>query len=125
MSDAYSTAIASPSPNIRRRRPANGLRLFGDADLRTSRGRRFKELALSIADEAGGAGSLSDTRLSLVRVAATMLTEGEQLLTRAVAGERVDPSLLLRINAAAGAALDRLGLNKDRNHEPRPISGGL
>ena len=96
-------AITSP-------KPANTRRLLDGVDARTARGRRFKDLALSIAAEAGGAARLSPQRVSLVRCAAMMLAQSEALLTQAISGERVDPDLLVRLNAAASNALDRLGL---------------
>ena len=71
MFDATSTAITPP-------KRASTRRLFAGVDGRTSHGRRFRDLARSIAAAVEDAG-LSDTRLSLVRCAAMMLTESETL----------------------------------------------
>jgi len=73
MLDASLTAITPPDRiNTRRRVPANDPRRLAGTDGRTTQGRRFRDLVLSLADQLGGVDRLSGAQFCLVRAAAAL-----------------------------------------------------
>jgi len=97
---------------------SNGTRLHqdGSIDGRTAAARRFRDLTLSLAKEAGGMESLSEGQRALVRSAASLMLRLEQQQAAMAKGEVVDPDLLIRLNSEARRAL---GMLERRAPEPK------
>jgi hypothetical protein len=75
--------------------------------------RKYREIALAMADEAGGLDKLTAPTMALIRQAASMTLKIEDMTMRAVAGEDVDLDDITRasnsLNRIVGR-LDRIGI---------------
>jgi hypothetical protein len=74
--------------------------------------RQYREIALALADEAGGLDKLSAPTMASIRRAANMTVKLEDMTTKAVAGEDVDLEQLTRFSNVLGRELQRLGIKK-------------
>jgi hypothetical protein len=95
-----------------RSRVTNGKDLLANVDGRTAAARRYRDLCLSLADDLGGASSLTTAQSALVRQAAAMIVQSEKLQSDVLRGEIVDVEQLTRLANAATRILTRLGLKK-------------
>ncbi len=81
--------------------------------------RRYRDVAMALADDCGGQDKLSEPSKILVRQAAAMTVQVEGLQSKIVAGEDVDMEQMTRLANVLGRTLQRLGLKKPR---PTPAS---
>jgi hypothetical protein len=87
------------------------LKLSG-IDGRSRGGRRFRDLMRGYAAELGGLEKVSEPQRALCAQAATLQVQVEALQSRVVAGDAVDPELLVRTGNVQLRALAALGLRK-------------
>lgn len=111
---ARSSAIANP---IADRKPSKG----GAVDGRTLVARRRRELIDIYTSALGGAASLSEGQRLDIRRAAELVTLAEAERAKAMRGEPVDLSALIRVEGAADRAVRRLGI-KPGSTQPKPES---
>jgi len=74
--------------------------------------RRYREVAVAIADDLGGPDKLSEPTKILVRQAASLTLQVESLQSKIVSGEDVDAEQLVRLSNVLGRTLQRLGLKR-------------
>ena len=103
---------AAERSRIPRSRITNGKRLLVGVDGRTEAGRRYRDLTMSLADDLGGAATLTEAQRALVRQAAAMIVQSEKLQGEVLRGEVVDSEQLVRLANAATRILSRLGLKR-------------
>jgi hypothetical protein len=106
-----SHAIANRSQTLRSR-ITNGSQLLAGVDGRTANARRYRDLCLSLADDLGGAATLTEAQSALVRQAAAMIVQSEKLQGEVLRGELTDSEQLVRLCNSATRILTRLGLKK-------------
>ncbi len=99
-------------PSRLRSRLTNGLHALPGVDGRSVDARRYRDLAIAFADEAGGAANLSEAEQALVRQAAALTMQAEKLQGAAVRGEDVDLEQMTRLSNSATRALTRLGVKR-------------
>jgi hypothetical protein len=102
-----------------RSRITNGKQLLANVDGRTADARRYRDLCTSLADDLGGAASLTEAQRALVRQAAAMIVQSETLQGAVLRGELVDSEQLVRLCNAATRILSRLGVKRERRN-PTP-----
>jgi hypothetical protein len=95
-----------------RSRVTNGSQLLAGVDGRTAAARRYRDLCMSLADDLGGASTLTEAQSALVRQAAAMIVQSEKLQGEVLRGEVVDSEQLVRLANAATRILSRLGLKR-------------
>jgi len=84
-------------------------------DLRTSLGRRYRDLFSQMCEDAGGPENLSVGKLELIRGAATLMLSIESMSELAGAGDAsFDVILFGMLLDRLGRVLDRVGLNIKR-----------
>jgi hypothetical protein len=71
------------------------------------------------ADELGGIGALSEPQRALCAQAAVLTVQTEALQSRVIAGDAIDPELIVRTSNVQLRALAALGLKKG----PREAAG--
>jgi hypothetical protein len=81
-------------------------------DGRSRGGRRFRDLVHAYAGDVGGIGAVTEAQRSLITQAASLQISVEALQARMVAGEAVDPEVLVRLANVQLRALAALGLRK-------------
>jgi hypothetical protein len=106
-----SQLAAERSPTVRSR-ITNGKQLLANIDGRTADARRYRDLAVSLADDLGGASGLTEAQRALVRQAAAMIVQSERLQSAVLRGELVDVEQLTRLANAATRILSRLGIKR-------------
>jgi hypothetical protein len=74
--------------------------------------RQYREIALALADEAGGLDKLTAPTMASIRQAANMSVQLGHMTSKAVAGEAVDLEQLTRLSNVLGRTLQRLGIKK-------------
>jgi hypothetical protein len=111
MLESQTTAARSPTV---RSRITNGKDLLANVDGRTADARRYRDLAVSLADDLGGAANLTEAQRALVRQAAAMIVQSERLQSAVLRGELVDIEQLTRLANAATRILSRLGIKRER-----------
>jgi hypothetical protein len=74
--------------------------------------RRYRDVAIALADDLGGQDKLSEPTKILVRHAAALTVQVEGLQSKVVAGEDVDAEQLVRLSNVLGRTLQRLGLKR-------------
>jgi hypothetical protein len=83
--------------------------MFDGFDGRSAEARRFRDLMLAYADDAGGAAVLTEAQRGLVRSAAMLTMQAERLQAAMLAGEAVDLGQQLKIANTLSRTLSRLG----------------
>ncbi len=84
--------------------------------------RRYRDVAIALADDLGGQDKLSEPAKILVRQASALTVQVEGLQSKIVAGEEVDTEQLVRLSNVLGRTLQRLGLKRQaRAREPSLI----
>ena len=82
--------------------------------------RRYRDVAIALADDLGGQNKLSEPSKILVRQAAALTVQVENLQSKIVAGEDVDLEQLTRLSNALSRMLHRLGLRKPQCEANKP-----
>jgi hypothetical protein len=95
----------APISPTNKSRVTNG-RLLINVDLRTSAGRRYRDLCRAFESEIGGA--LTESDRAIVRQAAGLTLKSEQLQEAIIRGEVIDETLAIRLAGAASRALAKL-----------------
>lgn len=80
--------------------------------------RRYREVAMALADDHGGPDALDEPTRVLIRQAAGLTVEAENMQRRIARGEAVDHEDLVRITRVLAMLLHRLGIKKAA--KPRP-----
>ena len=78
-------------------------------DGRSMVARRYRDVAIALADDIGGQDKLSESSKILVRQAAAMTVQVEGLQSKIVSGEDGDLEQLTRLSNVLGRTLQRLG----------------
>jgi hypothetical protein len=84
--------------------------------------RRYRDVAIALADDLGGQDRLSEPSKILVRQAAALTVQVETLQTKIVSGEDVNLEQLTRLSNVLGRTLQRLGLRKPRARPASPLA---
>jgi hypothetical protein len=105
------------SPRLRSR-VSNGSKMVAGVDGRSVEARRYRDLTMSLADDLGGAATLTEAQRALVRQAAAMIVQSENLQGEVLRGEVVDSEQLVRLANAATRILTRLGLKRTIAQQP-------
>jgi hypothetical protein len=100
-------------------------------DGRSMIARRYRDVAIALADDLGGQDKLSEPSRILVRQAAALTVQVEGLQTKIVSGEDVNLEQLTRLSNVLGRTLQRLGLKRAKpkptsplvEHFSRPLAG--
>jgi hypothetical protein len=116
-SPAVRDALAE-RPSRQRSRVTNGSKLIAGVDGRTAEARRFKDVAVSLADDLGGAAALTEAQRALVKQAASLVVQSESLQGAMLRGEAISDEQMTRVANALGRTLNRLGLRKPRAKVP-------
>jgi hypothetical protein len=116
-----SPAIASRPLTVRSATTNDPLLLRG-VDGRSVVARRYRDVAIALADDLGGQDKLSESSKILVRQAAALTVQVENLQSTIVAGEDVDLEQLTRLSNVLGRTLQRLGLRKPRARPTSPLA---
>jgi hypothetical protein len=88
--------------------------LLRGVDGRSMVARRYRDVAIALADDLGGQDKLSEPSKILVRQAAAMTVQVESLQSKIVSGEDVNLEQLTRLSNVLGRTLQRLGLKRPR-----------
>ena len=78
-------------------------------DGRSAVARRYRDVAIALADDLGGQDTLDEASKVLVRQAAALTVQTETMHSKVVAGEVVDDEQLTRLSNALSRTLQRLG----------------
>jgi predicted ABC-type transport system involved in lysophospholipase L1 biosynthesis ATPase subunit len=103
--------VASRAPTTRSR-ITNGKQMLAGIDGRSAEARRYRDLAMSFADDLGGAACLTEAQRALVFQAASLVVQSEALNGAMIRGELVDVEQQTRVANALGRTLNRLGIRK-------------
>jgi hypothetical protein len=96
--------------------------LLRGVDGRSMVARRYRDVAIALADDLGGQDRLSEPSKILVRQAAAMAVQVEGLQSKIVSGEDVDIEQLTRLSNVLGRTLQRLGIKKPRAKPSSPLA---
>lgn len=116
--EAASAGTAKRPLTVRSKATNDPLMLRG-VDGRSVVARRYRDVAIALADDLGGQDRLSEPTKILVRQAAALTVQVESLQAKIVTGEDVDLEQLTRLSNVLGRTLQRLGLKKP---PPKPSS---
>jgi hypothetical protein len=111
-----------PRPLTVRSATTNDPLLLRGVDGRSVVPRRYRDVAIALADDLGGQDRLSEPSKILVRQAAAMTVQVESLQSKIVAGEDVNLEQLTRLSNVLGRTLQRLGLRKPRAKPTGPLA---
>jgi hypothetical protein len=96
-----------------RSRVTNGTKLFVSAtDERSPWARRYRDLVGLFAEDAGGAASLSELKMGLIRRAAALQIECERMEGILAEGGKVDIDLLARTSSHLRRIAETIGLDR-------------
>jgi hypothetical protein len=115
-----SPAVAVRPLTVRSALTNDPLALRG-VDGRSMAARRYRDVAIALADDLGGQDKLSEPSKILVRQAAAMTVQVESLQSKIVAGEDVNLEQLTRLSNVLGRTLQRLGLKRQAPWPTSPI----
>jgi hypothetical protein len=101
-----------------RSRVTNGSKMIAGVDGRSAEARRYRDLAMSFADDLGGAAVLTEAQRTLVFQAAALVVQSEALNGAMIRGESVDVEQQTRVANALGRTLNRLGIRKRPSPAP-------
>jgi hypothetical protein len=96
-----------------------GIELPRGVDTRTKASRRF--IALVTAYEAELGGSLTEADKALVKQAAALTLQTEQLQADIISGAKVDPDTLIRVSSEARRILTKLKTKKSKPAAPTSL----
>lgn len=103
--------VASRAPTTRSR-ITNGKQLLANIDGRSAEARRYRDLAMSFADDLGGSACLTEAQRALVRQAAALSVQSERLQGAMLRGEEVSDEQMTRVANSLARTLQRLGIRK-------------
>jgi hypothetical protein len=106
-----SSSVAERPLTVRSATTNDPLLLRG-VDGRSMVARRYRDVAIALADDLGGQDKLSEPSKILVRQAAALTVQVEGLQSKIVSGEDVDVEQLTRLSNALSRMLHRLGLKR-------------
>jgi hypothetical protein len=106
-----SPAMAARPLTVRSALTNDPLKLRG-IDGRSVDARRYRDVAIALADDLGGQDKLNESSKILVRQAAALTVQVEGLQSKIVAGGAIDLEQLTRLSNVLGRTLHRLGLRK-------------
>jgi hypothetical protein len=106
-----SPAMAARPLTVRSALTNDPLKLRG-IDGRSVDARRYRDVAIALADDLGGQDKLNESSKILVRQAAALTVQVEGLQSKIVAGGDVDLEQLTRLSNVLGRTLQRLGIRK-------------
>jgi hypothetical protein len=110
--------MTADRPSRTRSAISNDILKLPGVDGRSASGRRFRDLVIAFCGEVGGVDSLTEPQRALVAQAATLTITVERLQARLIAGEAIDPEMIVRTANVQIRALQALGLKKaERNAE--------
>src|SRR3984885_1469450 len=118
MFEAVESSPLAPRPMTGRSAVTNDPLLLRGVDGRSIVARRYRDVAIALADDLGGQDKLSEPSKILVRQAAAMTVQVEALQSRIVGGEEVNLEQLTRVSNVLGRTLQRLGLKKPHRKQP-------
>ena len=95
-----------------RSRVTNGADVLPDVDGRSAVARRFRDIATAIAIDQGGADSLSEARLQLIRRFAASAVLAEQVEARLARGEEIDLAEHAQLCSNLVRLAQRIGLGR-------------
>ena len=116
-SSAESPAMASRPLTVRSALTNDPLKLRG-IDGRSVDARRYRDVAIALADDLGGQDKLNESCKILVRQAAALTVQVEGLQSKIVAGGDVDLEQLTRLSNVLGRTLQRLGIKRRASPVP-------
>lgn len=111
-----------PRPLTVRSAVTNDPLLLRGVDGRSMVARRYRDVAIALADDLGGQDKLSEPSKILVRQAAALTVQVEGLQSKIVAGEDIELEQLTRLSNVLGRTLQRLGLKKPRARPTTPLA---
>jgi hypothetical protein len=103
--------VAPRAPTLRSR-VTNGSKMIAGVDGRSADARRYRDLAMSFADDLGGAAVLTEAQRALVRQAAALSVKSEKLQGDMISGKDVSDEQLTRVCNSLSRTLNRLGIKK-------------
>jgi hypothetical protein len=103
-----SPAMAARPLTVRSALTNDPLKLRG-IDGRSVDARRYRDVAIALADDLGGQDKLNESSKILVRQAAALTVQVEGLQSKIVAGGAIDMEQLTRLSNVLGRTLSRLG----------------
>ena len=129
MFDPSTTASASShdlgAPAVRasrlRSRVTNGTKLVAGVDGRSADARRYRDVAMALADDLGGASSLSEAQRALVSQAAALTVQSERMQGAMLRGEPLDVEQQTRVANVLARTLSRLGIKRRVQEPPRLV----
>lgn len=115
--NTHSSSAAVSRTN--RSKVTNGSAMLVGIDGRSATARRYRDIAMALADDLGGAGSLSEPEQALVRQAAALSVKAEEQQASIVRGEDIDPEQLVRLTNSLTRIMGRLGIKRrQKTHIP-------
>jgi hypothetical protein len=105
-----------------RSRVTNGSKMIAGVDGRSAEARRYRDLAMSFADDLGGADSLTEAQRALVRQAAALSVKSEKLQGDMISGKDVSDEQLTRVCNSLSRTLNRLGIKKRAVRKLSPLA---
>jgi hypothetical protein len=105
-------------PNKQRSAVSNGKRMFVEGDGRSPWSRRYYDLIAAHVADMGGRSNLSEAQLALIKRAATLEVELEQMEGKLSLGETIDLDVFGRATGNLRRVWDSLGLKR----EPKDIT---
>jgi hypothetical protein len=106
-----SSAVVARPIKVRSAVTNDPLMLRG-VDGRSMVARRYRDVAIALADDLGGQDKLSEPTKILVRQVAALTVQVESLQSKIVSGDDVDLEQLTRLSNVLGRTLQRLGIRK-------------
>src|SRR5580693_3819960 len=116
-----SSSVAERPLTVRSATTNDPLLLRG-VDGRSMIARRYRDVAIALADDLGGQDKLSEPTKILVRQAAALTVQVEALQSKIVACEDIDLDQLTRLSNVLGRTLQRLGLKKAPTKPTSPLA---
>jgi hypothetical protein len=116
VSTADSSAVVALSSR-QRSCVTNGKRLLAGIDGRSAEARRYKDVAMSLADDLGGAAGLTESQRALVKQAASLTVQSETMAAAMIRGEAIDVEQQTRVANSLSRTVHRLGRTKAKPRE--------
>jgi hypothetical protein len=102
-----------PRPSKQRSAVSNGKRLFVEGDGRSPWSRRYYDLISLHVSDLGGRSNLSEAQLALIKRAATLEVELEQMEGKLSLGETIDLDVFGRATGNLRRVWESLGLKRE------------
>jgi hypothetical protein len=115
-------SAAAERPSTIRSRVTNGSKAIAGVDGRSAEARRYRDLAMSFADDLGGADILTEAQRALVAQAAALTVQSERLQGTMLRGEAVDIEQQTRVANSLSRTLNRLGIKRREPRAANPLA---